>query len=170
MRPSDSADRPTDSTGRNVLAVTTYDERWLLPWYWWPAGLGLATLVAAELHSGAPGTRAILPYAVLLPLTAILLAIGSRGRIRVQDGMLHVPGARIPVHLLADGVVLDRESLRRQAGPMADRSAFLVSRPWLHSAVRLMVTDPDDDTPYWIVGTRHPDRLLAALAHPAPVD
>src|SRR3954453_8000224 len=126
-------DRRTDSTGRNVLAVTTYDERWRVPWYWWPAGLGLATLVAAELHSGAPGSRAVLPYAVLLPLTALLLAVGSRGRIRVQDGVLHVPGARIPVHLLADRRVLDRESLRRQAGPMADRNAFLVSRPWLHT-------------------------------------
>jgi len=46
---------------------------------------------------------------------------------------------------------------------MADRNAFLVSRPWLHTAVRLMVVDPDDDTPYWIVGTRHPEELLAAL-------
>jgi hypothetical protein len=146
------------------LTVTTYDERWRVPWYWWPAALGLATLVAAELHSGAPGSRAVLPYAVLLPLTAVLLTAGSRGRVQVRDGLLHVPGARIPVHLLGDGVVLDRESLRRQAGPMADRDAFLVSRPWLHTAVRLMVVDPEDDTPYWIVGTRHPERLLAAVA------
>jgi hypothetical protein len=49
---------------------------------------------------------------------------------------------------------------------MADRNAFLVSRPWLHTAVRLMVTDPDDDTPYWIVGTRQPERLLAAVGSP----
>ena len=144
--------------------MTTYDERWRVPWFWWPWALGLAALVAAELHSGAPGTRAVLPYAVLVPLTALLLVLGSRGRVQVRDGVLHVPGARIPVRYLADGVALDRESLRRQAGPSADRNAFLVSRPWLHSAVRLMVTDPDDDTPYWIVGTRHPDRLLAAVA------
>ena len=144
--------------------MTTYNERWRVPWYWWPSALGLAGLVAAELHSGAPGSRAVIPYAVLLPLTAVLLAVGSRGRVEVRDGVLHVPGARIPLDHLADGVALDRESLRRQAGPMADRSAFLVSRPWLHSAVRLMVTDPDDDTPYWIVGTRHPDLLLAAVS------
>jgi hypothetical protein len=113
--------------------VTSYDERW------------------------------VVPYAVLLPLVLVLLALGSRGRVQVRDGVLHVPGARIPLVHLGAGVVLDRESLRRQAGPMADRDAFLVSRPWLHSAVRVMVTDPDDDTPYWIVGTRHPERLLAAL-------
>jgi len=143
--------------------LTTYDERWRVPLYWWPAALGLAALVAAEVHSGAPGTRAVLPYAVLLPLTALLLAVGSRGRVQVLDGVLHVPGARIPVELLADGAALDRESLRLQTGPMADRNAFLMSRPWLHTAVRLIVVDPDDDTPYWIVGTRHPEELLAAL-------
>jgi hypothetical protein len=143
--------------------VTSYDERWVVPWWWWPSALGLATLVAAELHAGVPGTRAVVPYAVLLPLVLVLLALGSRGRVQVRDGVLHVPGARIPLVHLGAGVVLDRESLRRQAGPMADRDAFLVSRPWLHSAVRVMVTDPEDDTPYWIIGTRHPERLLAAL-------
>ena len=144
--------------------MTSYDERWVVPWYWWPSALGLATLVAAELHAGVPGTRAVLPYAVLLPLVVVLLAGGSRGRVQVRNGLLTVPGARIPLEHLGDGVALDRESLRRQAGPMADRDAFLVSRPWLHSAVRVMVTDPEDDTPYWIIGTRHPERLLAALA------
>ena len=141
----------------------TYEERWIVPWWWWPAALGLAGLVAAELHSGAPGLRAVVPYATLLPLTVVLLAAGSRGRIRVRDGLLSVPGARIPLVHLGEAVALDREQLRRQTGPMADRRAFLVSRPWLHSAVRVMVTDPEDDTPYWVIGTRRPDRLLAAL-------
>ncbi|MCA1710958.1 MAG: DUF3093 domain-containing protein [Actinobacteria bacterium] len=141
----------------------TFRERWVVPWWWWPAALGLATLVAAELHSGAPGTRAVLPYAVLLPLTLALLALGSRGRVTVLDGVLSVPGARIGLEHLGDAVALDREQLRRQAGPNADRHAFLVSRPWLHSAVRVLVADPADDTPYWIIGTRDPAALLAAL-------
>ncbi|MCU1591714.1 MAG: rane protein [Frankiales bacterium] len=142
----------------------TYRERWVVPLVWWPCALGLATLVAAELHSGAPGARAVLPYAVLLPLTAVLLATGSRGQVTVTDGVLHVPGARIPVALLDHGVVLDREAFRIQAGPMADPNAFVVSRPWLHTAVRLMVDDPADPTPYWIVGTSRPAELLSAIS------
>jgi hypothetical protein len=145
----------------SVLPV--FRERWIVPLVWWPCALGLATLVAAELHSGAPGVRAVLPYAVLLPLTAVLLAAGSRGSITVVDGVLHVPGARIPIALLKDGVALDRESFRVQTGPMADPRAYLVSRPWLHTAVRLTVDDPDDPTPYWVVGTRRPAELLEAM-------
>ena len=141
----------------------SYRERWIVPLVWWPCALGLATLVAAELHSGAPGVRSFLPYAVLLPLTAVLLAAGSRGSITVADGVLHVPGARIPIALLKDGVALDRDSFRVQTGPMADPRAFVVSRPWLHSAVRLTVDDPADPTPYWVVGTRRPQELLEAM-------
>jgi hypothetical protein len=145
------------------VSPAAYRERWIVPLVWWPCALGLATLVAAELHSGAPGVRAWLPYTVLLPLTAVLLALGSRGRITVVDGVLHVPGARIPITQLKDGVTLDRESFRVQTGPMADPRAFVVSRPWLHTAVRLTVDDADDPTPYWVVGTRRPAQLLEAM-------
>ena len=148
-------------------AAPTYQERWIVPLVWWPCTLGLATLVAAELHSGFPGARAVLPYVVLLPLSVILLAAGSRGSVTVSSGVLHVPGARIPIRHLADGVGLDRESFRLQAGPMADPRAFVVSRPWLHTAVRLTVDDPDDPTPYWVVGTRRPAELLAAIREEA---
>ncbi|MBK5305721.1 MAG: DUF3093 domain-containing protein [Frankiaceae bacterium] len=143
--------------------AASYRERWIVPLVWWPCTLGLATLVAAELHSGFPGPRAVLPYAVLLPLAAVLLAAGSRGSVTVTDGVLHVPTARIPITHLADGVVLDREAFRLQTGPMADPRAFVVSRPWLHTAVRLTLDDPDDPTPYWVVGTRRPADLLAAI-------
>ena len=37
----------------------SYAERWVVPWWWWPAAVGLATLIAAELvfgvSSGAGG-------------------------------------------------------------------------------------------------------------------
>jgi hypothetical protein len=140
-----------------------YSERWIVPLLWWPSTLGLATLVAAELHSGFPGPRAVVPYAVLIPLAAILLAAGSRGRVVVADGVLHVPGARIPIRHLAEGVALNREDFRLQTGPMADTRAFVVSRPWLRTAVRLTVDDPADPTPYWVVGTKRPAELLAAI-------
>jgi len=31
------------------------------------------------------------------------------------------------------------------------------------AAVRLEILDPDDPTPYWVVSTRRPDRLIAAI-------
>ncbi len=145
------------------MTESAYDERLVVPLGWWLGGLGLAALVAAEVHGGAPGLQAVLPYGLLLPGVLVLLALGSRGRIRVSDDVLHVPGARVGLRHLGDPVVLDRKAMRQQTGPMADRYAFVVSRPWLTSAVRVGLIDPTDDTPYWVIGTRRPERLAAVL-------
>lgn len=143
--------------------MSGYRERWVVPAGWWVGALGVTGLLAAEVHGGAPGLQGVLPYALGLPLVTVLLLLGSRGRVEVREEVLHVPGARIGLHHLGEAVVLDRAALRLQTGPMADRLAYVVTRPWLRQAVRVTVADPADDTPYWVVGSRRPHELLAAL-------
>ena len=140
-----------------------YDERLTAPPWVWAAVLSVALVSAAALHGGAPGWRSVVPYVVLLPLTVAGLLAASRGRVRVADGVLHVPGARIPVDQLGGVTPLNREGTRRVRGPLAEPRAFVVTRGWLAESVRVQVEDPEDDTPYWLVGTRRPRELAAAL-------
>ena len=143
--------------------MTAYDERLIAPPLVWLGALGVSLLLAAGLHSGADGARAVVPY-VVVPLAVLgLLAALSRGRIRVADGVLHVPGARIPLDRLGGVQALDREGTRRVRGPLADPLAHVVSRPWLSTAVRVQIEDPEDDTPYWLIGTRRPEALAQVL-------
>ena len=58
---------------------------------------------------------------------------------------------------------LDADATRRAAGVDADARAFLLLRPYLKRSVRVEITDPADPAPYWLVSTRHPDELAAAL-------
>jgi len=58
---------------------------------------------------------------------------------------------------------LDATGRRELLGPLADPLAFVVQRPWVPGAVQVMLDDPDDPTPYWVVSTRQPARLAAAL-------
>jgi hypothetical protein len=140
-----------------------YEERLVAPWWWWLGGLGVAVLLAAGIHSGAGGARAVVPY-VVVPLGAVLLlAVLSRGRVVVADGVLHVPGARAPLTALGTATPLDREAVRQVRGPLADPRAFVSTRPWRTTGVRVAVSDAEDDTPYWLIGTRHPQRLVQAL-------
>ena len=142
----------------------SYDERLAVPWWWWPVGLAIAVVGAAEIHGGASGPlRALLPYAVLPGLTTLLLIVSSRSRIRLANGVLHVPGARIPVTALGAVTPLDATGVRRWLGPLAQRGAFVALRPWLQLGVRLELADPADDTPYWLIGTRRPAAFVAAL-------
>jgi hypothetical protein len=147
-----------------VPSRAAYRERLVVPVWWVLGTLALAGIAAAELHGGAGGARAVLPYAVLLPLAALLLVLLSRPEVRVEDGVLHVPGARAPLSAFGPAEVLQGAALRAWMGPRADPAAWVRVRPWLHTAVRLPVVDPEDDTPYWIVGTRRPVALAAALS------
>ena len=149
-------------TGSATTGVV-YEERLVPPPWVWLAVLGVAGIAAVSLHGGAGGWRVVVPYAVLLPVALAYLVHLSRGRVRVADGVLHVPGARIPLDQLGGVTVLDREGTRRVRGPLADMRAHVATRGWLSQSVRVQVEDPEDDTPYWLIGTRHPHELAAAL-------
>jgi len=147
--------------GRTVVAA--YEERWTAPPWVWAAAVVVALVAAATLHSGAGGARAVVPYAVLLPLALLAVLQASRGRVRVVDGVLQVPGGRIALDHLGGVRELDREATRRLRGPLAQPRAFVSTRAWLGESVQVQVEDPDDDTPYWLIGTRAPVALADAL-------
>ncbi len=134
-----------------------------MPWWSWPPLLGVAALLAAEIGLGAPGLRTWVPYAVLLPLTALGLWWAGRIRVAVAGGELRVDDARLPARFVADAIPLDATGKRELLGVGADPLAFMVQRPWVAGAVQILLDDPADPTPYWVVSSRHPDRLAAAL-------
>nr|WP_245560341.1 DUF3093 domain-containing protein [Actinopolyspora halophila] len=140
-----------------------YRERVHASWWSWPLPLVAATLLAAEVHMGYPGLRAWLPYVVLLPLSLALPVLLSRLRILVTDEELVVGNARLPLRFVSEVEVIPRERKQRALGPELDPAAFLVHRPWAPTAVRIWLEDPEDPTPYWVVSTRHPERLAAEL-------
>ncbi|MFG1844715.1 DUF3093 domain-containing protein [Micromonospora carbonacea] len=146
-----------------AATATHHAERLSLPWWLWLAGPALGGFLALELWLGAGGVRAWLPFVVLLPAT--VGALGWLGRIRVvvADGELRVDDARLPVRFVADAVPLDAAGRREVLGVGADPIAFVVQRPWISGAVQVVLDDPADPTPFWVVSTRDPVRLAATL-------
>jgi Protein of unknown function (DUF3093) len=140
-----------------------YAERLSLPWWMWLAALAFAGLMATEVWLGGVGARAWLPFAVLLPVTCAVLWWLGRIRISVRDGELLVDDARLPVRFVADALALDAAGRREVLGVGADPIAFVVQRPWVAGAVQVVLDDPDDPTPYWVVSSRHPVRLAEAI-------
>jgi hypothetical protein len=60
-------------------------------------------------------------------------------------------------------VVLDERQAALLRGPRADPRARLMLRPYLKRAVYIALADPGSDVPYWLVATRHPAELAAAI-------
>jgi hypothetical protein len=139
------------------------DERLSVPLWWYLPALGLAVLLGAEVHMGYPGLRSWIGYAVTVPLCLAALVFLGRVRVRVADGELRAGDAVLPLRHVGRVDVVRREGKQVALGPELDPAAHLVHRPWIGPVVRIEVTDPDDSTPYWIVSTRHPDALVAAL-------
>ncbi|HET9517288.1 MAG TPA: DUF3093 family protein, partial [Actinoplanes sp.] len=71
---SEPASEPTlTAEGPPRAGAPAYTERLTVSWWMWPLALGFSTLLAMEVWLGGAGSRAWLPFAVLLPLTAGLL-------------------------------------------------------------------------------------------------
>ncbi|MEU3270807.1 DUF3093 domain-containing protein [Saccharomonospora sp. NPDC006951] len=159
------------STPERTKARPGFRERLYVTWWVWPLPLVGATLLAAEIHMGYPGLRGWLPYAVLLPLTVVLLVGMGRLPVRVTAGEepeLWVGDAHLPLRFAGDVEVIGKQDKRKALGPELDPAAFVAHRGWVPSLVRIRLTDPDDPTPYWIISTRHPERLAELVRDAAP--
>jgi Protein of unknown function (DUF3093) len=161
--PAGRAQPPADADPHRDAGAIGYRERLTVPWWSWPLALAFATFLAAEVFLGAPTALVWVPYAILLPATAWGLIVLGRIVVRVADGELHVDDAHVPVTYVTEVNVLDPEAKRALLGPVASRYAFIVQRPWISGAVRVVIDDPADPTPYWIVSSRRPTKLATAI-------
>ncbi len=161
-----TAGGPVADDGLTVIAVNTaatHDERLSVPLWWWPAAAALVALFTVELAVGLPRAAQIATVLVFgSAATALLVSIGS-ARIRVVEGNLHAGPAVLPLNHTGGLRVLDRRSTSLAMGREADAAAYTVTRPWLPGSVRVEVDDPEDDTPYWLLGSRRPAELAAAI-------
>ena len=140
-----------------------FDERLTVPWWWYLPALGLAALLAAEVHMGYPGFRQWIGYVVLLPTAVLVLVWLGRVRVRVAGGVLTAGEHRLPLDRVGRvDVVTGRDEKQVALGPDLDPTAVLVHRAWVGPVVRIEVLG--GDVPYWVVSAREPERLVRALA------
>jgi hypothetical protein len=152
-----------EPSGRTGATAGRYAERLSVPWWWWAAGLLAGAVVALELSLATPRLPVWLPFAVVLPLAGAALLWLGRMRIAVTGSEFLVHDARLPVAVVADVVALDAAGKREVLGVGAHPLAFVVHRPWVGGAVQVLLDDPADPTPFWVVSTRRPIELATAL-------
>ena len=83
--------------------------------------------------------------------------------VEVSGGRLHAGRAVIGLEFVSGAEGLDPDPMRVARGTGLDARAHLCLRGWVHTGVRVRIDDPQDPTPYWLISSRHPDRLVAAL-------
>ena len=160
------------SETRATAQTVRYRERLWVPLWWWLPGLGVAALIALEVTQGVQALPDWLPYAVLLPVAAVVLLGLGRTELRVVVDNGGPPelwvgspgrGAHLPASVIARSAEVPRSAKSAALGRQLDPAAYVVHKAWVGPMVLLVLDDPDDPTPYWLISTKHPDKVLADL-------
>ncbi|UDY22365.1 DUF3093 domain-containing protein [Nocardioides sp. Kera G14] len=146
-----------------MTTATSYRERLHVPLRWWVQGVMFIATLWLALVVAVPGLWAWSITAAILALLALAFLAYGAAEIVVTEGRLEAGSARIDARWLGRAEALDAEAARRAAGVDADARAFLLLRPYLKRAVKVAIEDPSDPAPYWLLSTRRPDELAAAL-------
>ncbi|WP_433368551.1 DUF3093 domain-containing protein [Actinoplanes sp. CA-142083] len=153
----------TPESPARSTAPAAYTERLGISWWSWLAALAVDLIVGFEILIGFTEVPAWVPFAVLLPFTAALLIWFGRIRVTVTADELQVDDARLPLAVISDVVALDAAGKREALGVGAHPMAFVIQRPWIGPAVQVLLDDPADPTPFWVISTRRPVELATAL-------
>jgi hypothetical protein len=155
---------PSDGASSNEAARgVVYRERLRTPFWWYLVALFVASLIAAEFRVAGYHLTVAIPFATLLPLSVVIVWSMGHSTLQISDGEVRVRGAHIPLRNISGVVGLDARTLRRVVGREGDPMAFVSIRPWIGPGVQLWIDDPEDATPYWVLSTRKPERLVPLL-------
>lgn len=116
---------------------------------------------------GVAGLPDWLPYAVLGAVAVGVLLWLSRVEVRVVgtgvDVELWAGQAHLPASVVRRSAAVPRSAKSAALGRQLDPAAFVLHRTWVGPMALVVLDDPDDPTPYWLISTRDPEQVLAAL-------
>jgi DNA-binding helix-hairpin-helix protein with protein kinase domain len=84
--------------------------------------------------------------------------------VQITNQELVAGRARVPIELIGEVTGYTGEEATLERGQRLDARAWLLIRGWVAPVVRVELADPTDPTPYWIVSTRRPNEVVAAIA------
>ena len=141
--------------------MTNYREKlWPAPWLF----ISTALVIPASLLVFLPINQTVgIVVAIVLYLGCVGALILASPVIEVTADEFIAGRARIPLPVVGTATAHRGDDARLQRGQKLDARAWLLIRGWVDPVVRVRLTDPKDPTPYWLVSSRHPEAVVAAL-------
>ena len=109
------------------------------------------------------GTGLAIALGLLVPLGLNLVVQLLAPKITVANGRLVADRISVPISALGKASELSKEEFSMALGPRADPRAQLMIRGYVPGGVKIVLTDPEDPTPYLLISSRHPEKLAIAL-------
>lgn len=141
----------------------SYRERLLVPVSYWLIAVPVVVTLGAEAYFFVDGIIPPLVIVVLYLIVAAFLVNWSSATVEVTGGVLRAGGNTLPLSDVSEAIALDDKQAMALRGPQADPAAHILLRPYLKRAVYVGLADPGQGAPYWLIATRHPAELAAAI-------
>src|ERR1700758_2699392 len=141
----------------------SYRERLLVPVSYWLIAVPVVVTLGAEAYFFVDGIIPPLVIVVLYLIVAAFLVNWSSATIEVSGGVLRAGKDSLPLSEADEAIALDDKQAMALGGPRADPAAHILLRPYLKRAVYIGLADPGDGVPYWLLATRRPEELAAAI-------
>jgi len=139
----------------------TYRERlWPAPWVFIATSLVIPASLLVFLPISLPVGAAV---AVLLYGAVVGVLLVTTATIEVTGTDVRAGRARMPRSIVSRAQAFEGAEATAERGVRLDARAWLLLRGWIPGVVKIELDDPSDPTPYWLVSTRKPDILEAAL-------
>jgi DUF3093 family protein len=138
-----------------------YRERlWPAPWVFIATALVIPASLLVFLPISLPAGVAV---ALGLYAAIVIVLLATTATVEVTPTTLRAGRAHIERRFIAAAEAHEGAEATAERGVRLDARAWLLVRGWIPGLVRVDISDPDDPTPYWLVATRTPSRLAAAL-------
>lgn len=139
----------------------SYRERlWPAPWVFIATSLVIPASLLVFLPISLPVGAAV---AVLLYGAVVGVLLVTTATIEVTGTDVRAGRARMPRSIVSRAQAFEGAEATAERGVRLDARAWLLLRGWIPGVVKIELDDPSDPTPYWLVSTRKPDILEAAL-------
>ena len=161
----------------------SYRERLLVPVSYWLLAVPVVVTLGAEAYFFVDGFIPPLVIAALFAVVAAFLVHWSSATIEVAGAVLRAGKDTLALGEAAEVIALDERQAKALSGPRADPAAHLLLRPYRKRPVYMSLAVPAEEepaegesaeegpseghpaarVPYWLVATRHPAELAAAI-------
>jgi hypothetical protein len=149
-----------------------YRERLYVPLAYWLLAIPTVLILGATLYAGLPSPWPIVVLAAFASVCVAMFASLGWATVTLDEQSLRAGNVVVPLDAVSEVITLDERQSTRLRGPRADPAAILYSRPYLKQSVYLAVDDAAQQAPgrpgvsgvpYYLLGTRHPAELAAAI-------
>src|ERR1700761_581279 len=141
----------------------SYRERLLVPVSYWLLAIPVVLTLGAEAYFFVDGFIPPLFIGLLFLIVAAFLVNWSSVTIEVTGAVLRAGKKTLALSEVDEVIALDERQAMARRGPQADPAAHILLRPYLRRAVYISLANPAEEVPYWLIATRHPERLAAAI-------